>query len=170
MKLRIPYSIPASIACVSIFLCCFTPAHAGQERAVRPLLLHRMLSAAGIETGIIDLDRNDEFVKGVTLTGEQGATLMIGLPAEGLRPGLPFLLAIDGDEAIVQRTANGDLIVVGAPDIISILGIDDMVDCILDTVDDFLDEIDSCGIDPFCYMFASISLSVDLPLCVREIL
>ncbi len=145
-------------------------ASAGPFRPVLyPVLLQRILAAYGIGAEVIDLERDDSFVKAVAIDFPD-RYVEIGFPRTGIRRGSLFLLTVEDNEALMRFSPGGGMEYTNAADAAWIpKEVDDFVECILDAVDDFLDEIDDCGANPFCYVFASIELSTEISFCPFDI-
>ena len=158
-------------ACIAlIFSLSFNVSAAERRRNLQPVLLQKILSGSGLQADLVHLDREDGFVKGVSLDDIHGSHVLISFPKGGFKKGVPFLLSVDGSERLVAVSEQGSLHIVGGALNFFIGGIDDFVECILNSVDDFLDEISACDINPFCYVSASLGLAAEIPLCVFDFL
>ena len=167
-KIRISIITTACIAL--IFSLSFNVSAAQGRRNLQPVLLQKILSGAGLQVEVVRLDRDDGFVKGVSIDDVQGSHVLISFPKGGFKKGVPFLLSVDGEERLVAVSEQGTLHIINGAIDFFIGGIDDFVECILNSVDDFLDDISDCGIDPFCYVRASLGLATEIPFCVFNIL
>jgi hypothetical protein len=167
-KIRISIITAACIAL--IFSLSFNASAAQVRRNLQPVLLQKILTGAGLQADVVRLDREDGFVKGVSITDVQGSHVLISFPKGGFKKGVPFLLSIDGEERLVAVSEQGSLHFIDGALGFFIEGIDDFVECILNSVDDFLDDISDCGIEPFCYVGAAMGLAVEIPFCLFNIL
>ena len=167
---KIQISIIAGACIALIFSLSFNVSAAQGRRNLQPVLLQKILSGAGLQADVVHLDREDGFVKGVSLDDVQGSHVLISFPKGGFKKGVPFLLSVDGSERLVAVSEQGSLHIIDGALNFFIGGIDDFVECILNAVDDFLDEISTCDISPLCYVSASIGLAAEIPFCVFDFL
>jgi len=145
--------IPILFACIMFVFCCFSNANAYQEEnAVQPEILGLLLSMAGFETDVMELNREDGFEEAIIIEGIQNVTLLIGFSQNGFKKGEPFLLSVDGAEVLVELSEEGNLIIVDGDGELIPSSIFDFVECILRTVSDLVQDILKCGINPFCYV------------------
>jgi hypothetical protein len=155
-----------------VLLLCFSlSAHAAPGvKGVRPMLFKKLLSAAGVEAEVTVLDRGDGFGKAIRVEGAQGATVTIGFPKAGIRRGRPFLLSVDGAEALVEVSEGGVLSVIDGRDDLIPAGILAFVECIVDAAVAMAEEIDSCDIDIFCILEAVFDGVAGIVTCVEDLL
>ncbi|MCP4714565.1 MAG: hypothetical protein GY868_05555, partial [Deltaproteobacteria bacterium] len=95
---------------------------------------------------------------------------LIGFPAQGLRPGNLFFLQAGKRSGLLQwDAARRSIIYYGSSNGTLPQHVLDFVECLLNVVDTFLNEIDACGDDQFCYLGPLIEMTVDIPLCILDI-
>lgn len=156
--------------CTVLVSFCSFKLHAAQgERAIPAPLLQKVLNGTGLEVEIVTLNRDDDYAKGIYIENIKGYTVLIGFPKRGILKETPFLLSIDGEEALVTLSEEGMLKTMDTDAALIPAGIDDMIECILATVDEFLEDLEACGANPFCYAFTSIIFSVEITACVADL-
>ena len=144
--------------CVSLVFCFSFSAQASQEvNVIQPEILQILLSMAGLEAQVLDLNREDGFEKGVCIEGVQDFRLLIGFPKTGIEKETPFLLSFEGAEVLVEVSEERGLIVIEGDDDLIPLGVVDFVECITSSVADLVQDISECGANPFCIVVAVIS-------------
>jgi len=154
---------------ILVFFCSFNLHAAQGKRAIHAPLLQKVLQGTGLEAEIVSLNRDDGFAKGIYIENIKGYTVLIGVPKKGIAKKTPFLLSIDGEEMRVALSEGGRLKTIGTDAAFIPAGIDDMIACIVETVDEFIENLDDCGANPFCYAFTSIIFSVEITICVADL-
>jgi hypothetical protein len=115
--------------------CCAASAFAAHlSPAVQPAVFQRMIQAAGTYCEIIESDPDTEYPFSIYIPDLKGSTVTIGFPSTGLRPGMPFLLEIDGLQATVTCARDGKLSLVNGDERIVATGIFSTLECLFDTV------------------------------------
>jgi hypothetical protein len=104
---------------------------------------------AGLETEIVDLDRDDGFDRGLYTDVLRGDTVLIGFPKTGIGKGVSFLLAVEGEEMVVRLFEDGGLQVVAGNEAVMPSGIIDAVECLLDTLVGLIQDIFDASLNPF---------------------
>ena len=153
---------------VLISFCSFNLYAAQEKRAIPAPLLQKVLNGTGLEAEIVTLNRDDDYAKGIYIENIKGYTVLIGFPKRGISKETPFLLSIDGEEALVTLS-EGMLKTIDTDAAFIPAGIDDMIECIMDAVDEFLEDLEACSANPFCYAFTSIIFSVEITACVADL-
>jgi len=158
--------------CFGLILCLSLQADAQQGQiSFKPVLLKQVLVSAGIEAEQDVLYHHGILLKALSLKGPEDIPIVIGFPRDGIQKGKPFLLVADGIEYGVKMTEDEGLMVInGDAELIS-LGILDMVECILLSVEDMLEMLAECDIlDVYCFIEAAITGSIAISLCPLNIL
>ena len=115
-------------------------------RGIQPIHLQSLLNTAGFQTETIRLDGGDGYEQGVSVQGIQDSNLLIKFPRQGIKQGVPFVIAVDGVEEVVERSRDGHISGIDGGGYLFASGIADMVDCILEAVDTMIDGIDACSV------------------------
>jgi len=158
-------------ACVALIFCFSLNVHASTGWSTfQPELLQILLSMVGLETEIVDLHREDGFEKGIYIEGIQDVTLLIGFPKRGITKGRPFLLSIEGEEALMELSEEGGLIVIDGDEEFIPSGVSDFVECILDTVSELVQDIHDCGANPFCIVIIALEGVFNILGCIFYVL
>ena len=144
-------SAVTGVLCVTVLLCFSFPAGASPGGyAVQPEIAQLLLTMAGVETELIALSREDDFNRAIHIAGVRGNDILIGFPDAGIRKEVPFLLALNGEELIVELAEQGELEVLsGNPEVIP-AGITDFIGCLVNSIGDLIGNILECGISPLC--------------------
>jgi len=152
-SLHMKYPLMLTV-CMVLVVCVCGPGYAEKkelsekkELTIPVALLRSVLEQAGVEAMVEVLDEE-----------------------ERIRQGTRVYVSIDGSEAVLELTEDGTFVVVEADDSFLERGVDEFVECVLDVVEEFLDKVENCGINPFCYWASSLKLSVDVPVCVTRFL
>ncbi|MCP4714562.1 MAG: hypothetical protein GY868_05540 [Deltaproteobacteria bacterium] len=114
------------------------------------------------------LDRSS-FLQGIAVEGLDPAPVIIEVPRNGITSGALFRILIGDRRYLLEMSAQNGIRLYGKQQMHH-QGVFDFIECILFTVDNFLIEIDQCGEDPFCYMFASVEMSIEISTCVFDLL
>ena len=124
-----------------IVACSSQLAHAGAASAsIKPQILQASLRSAGVASELV-LSADADFPRTLHIPSLSGSAVTIGFPRAGLLLGRPFSLEIDGMTALVTFTQDRKLEIVSGDSRIESVGAFAMVDCILTSVFDMVDEI-----------------------------
>lgn len=140
-----------------------------EKRTIQPELLEMLLNLVGVETEIVNLNREDCFDRGIYIQNIKDSTLLIGFPSAGIRKGIPFLLSFEDTEVLVKLSEEGLRIIDGDDELMP-SGIGDFIECIFDAVGDLLEDIGKCGINPFCIVGAALSGVFNILGCIFTVL
>ena len=156
--------------CIVLVAFCSFNLHAAQgKKAIHVPLLQKVFQATGLEAETVTLNRGDSITKGIYIENMKGYSVLIGLPERGISRGTPFLLSIDGEEALVTLSEEGTLRAIDTNAMFIPTGINSMIECVLNAVEDYLDNLDACGSNPFCYAITSLIFSVELTICLADL-
>jgi hypothetical protein len=160
------------LACL-IVLICFTVS-AGYASTggmpIQPETAQILLSMAGVETEIVEHTRGDRFDRTLYIGSLKGDAFTIGFPMSGVAEGVPFLLRVGGDEAIVALSKDGLIEIIGGDASVVPSSIIDAVECLLNTIVDLVRGILESGLNIF-YMIALIVNAVFRILgCIASII
>ena len=137
-------------SCISLF-CSFLPDCSASQGVIRvqPKMAQILLSMAGLETEIVELDRADGFDRTLYLGSLQGKSVSIGFPTTGVARGVPFLLTVEGEEIMVALSEDGMIEVVGGDASAVPSSIIDALECLLDTLVDLVRDILESNLNVF---------------------
>jgi hypothetical protein len=122
--------------CVALLVCIALPAGAAPGRyAMQPGVAQLFLSAAGVETDAVVLSRGDDIRRALYIPNLRGNDVLIGFPDAGIGLDAPFLLAINGEELMVEATSGGLAVLEGDPAVLP-ADIGDFVNCLVDNIVD----------------------------------
>ncbi len=137
-----------------------------ERMTVQPELLQILLSLAGMETEIANLNRGDCFERGIYIKGIKDVTLLIGFPKTGIRKGVPFLLSVEDTEVLVELSEGGSLNVIDGDERLIPSGIGDFIECIFNAAGNLVKDIGDCSVNPFCIVVAALSGVFNILGCI----
>jgi hypothetical protein len=127
--------------CVAVLLSVSISAGAAPGRyAAQPVMTQLLLSSAGVETEAVELYRDDDISRAIYIPNLRGNDVLIGFPDAGIGRDVPFLLAINGEELMVEATGGGLTVLEGDPSVLP-ADVDDFVDCLVNTIVDLVRSI-----------------------------
>jgi hypothetical protein len=130
-------SMVAGAFCVVLLVCIALPAGAAPGRyAMQPGMTRVFLSAAGVETDSVALSRGDDIRRALSIPNLRGNDVLIGFPDGGIRLDVPFLLAINGEDLMVEATSGGELLVLAGDPSVLPADIGDFVNCLVNNIVD----------------------------------
>jgi hypothetical protein len=94
-----------------------------------------LLLAAGVETDSVVLTRGDDISRAIYIPNLRGNDVLIGFPDTGIGRDVPFLLAINGEELMVEATGGGLTVLEGDPSVLP-ADIGDFIDCLVENIVD----------------------------------
>lgn len=146
-----------------------------RNTSVSTELFQKMLNIKGMDSEIINLDREDEFKTALFYETPNGIVIVLGFSDDGLQKGKPFLISTLTFEAIVQLSQDGVLDVIGGnkEDVVA-SGIIDVVECQVNAALAMVEAIKLCSLDPtsldlVCIFDAILSGSIDQLECLFEL-
>lgn len=130
-------SMVAGTFCAALLVCVAMPAGAAPGRyAMQPGMTQMFLSVAGVETDAVVLSRGDDISRALYIPNLRGNDVLIGFPDAGIGLDVPFLLAINGEELMVEATTGGGIAVLeGDPSVLP-ADIGDFIDCLVNNIVD----------------------------------
>lgn len=132
-------SMTAGVFCVALLMCISMPAEAAPAGyAMQPGMTRMFLSMAGMETDAVVLSRNDDISRALYIPNLRGNDVVIGFPDAGIGLDVPFLLEINGEELIVEATAEGELHVLEGDPAVLPADIGDFINCLVDNIVDLV--------------------------------
>ena len=138
------------VACVFLLLSVVPNSYASRNGVtIQPEIVQIVLSIAGWETESIDLDREDGFDRALYIDTLGNDPMLIGFPAIGIGKGVPFLLALEGEEIVIRIAEDGGLQVVSGNGAVIPAGVIDAVECLVDTLVDLIQGILDASLNPF---------------------
>jgi hypothetical protein len=122
--------------CAALLMCISLPADAAPGRyAMQPGLTQMFLSAVGVETDAVVLSRGDDINRALYIPNLRGNDVLIGFPDTGIGLDVPFLLAINGEELMVEATSGGLAVLKGDPAVLP-TDVGDFIDCLVNNIVD----------------------------------
>jgi hypothetical protein len=125
---------------------------------------------AGLETEIVDLDREDGFDRALYTDNLGSHAILIGFPRTGIGKGFPFLLAVEGEEIVVQVSEDAGLQVVAGKEAVIPSGIIDAVECLLDTLLNLIQDILDASLNPFSIVVLVLNAVFSILGCVFSLI
>ena len=125
---------------------------------------------AGLETKIVDLDREDGIDRGLYTDALRSDAVLIGFSGTGIGRGVPFLLAVEGEEIVVQQADYGGLLVVAGNETVMPSGIIDGVECLIDTLVDLIQGILDAPLNPFSIIVLVFNTVFSILGCVFSLI
>ncbi len=104
------------------------------QPAVKASFFQSIIKAAGIQSEIISSDPDSGYPSSVYMPYLRGSSVTIGFPPGGLRPGVPFLLEIDGTLATVICTDDGKLTILDGDRRMAATGIFSTLECLFSAI------------------------------------
>ncbi|MFC1591941.1 hypothetical protein ACFL43_05410 [Thermodesulfobacteriota bacterium] len=156
--------------CAAACFCTPRPATAQSTSTLTPALLTRLLIAGGIDARGDILLRDGALFRAVRFAAPDDTEITVGVPLEGLRPDTPFLLSSGGIECMLGWSASDGLTHVAGDSRLISQGVFDVLDCILETVFEMVENFEICGADAFCIVDAALMGSILISLCPLYIL
>jgi hypothetical protein len=101
---------------------------------VQPETVQFFLSMVGLETEIVDLDREDGLDRALYIDNLGIYPILIGFPEAGIGKGVPFLLTVEGEEIVVRVSEDGRLKDIAGNEVVMPAGIAEYVVCMSDLV------------------------------------
>jgi hypothetical protein len=122
--------------CCAMMVCCTVPAGASMRgHEMQPAMTQMLLLAAGVETDSVVLTRGDDISRAIYIPNLRGNDVLIGFPDTGIGRDVPFLLAINGEELMVEATGGGLTVLEGDPSVLP-ADIGDFIDCLVENIVD----------------------------------
>jgi hypothetical protein len=151
---------------VAVVFLVTTPLYAAQELlSIQPRLFEKALQLAGMKTQFIDLDRDDGFEQAVLIEGIYDEPILVVFPPGGIREGIPFVIEIDGSEAIVVISEEGRPVIIHQDrDVTDVLS---LIICFLSAINNALIQLQQCTVDPRCTLVAVLTLIINIVQCGR---
>jgi hypothetical protein len=113
------------------------PADAAPARhAMQPGMTRMLLSVAGVETDSVVLSRSDDISRAIYIPNVRGNEVLIGFPDAGIGRDVPFLLAINGEELLVESATGGGLTVLDGDSSVLPADVGDFIDCLVNNIVD----------------------------------
>ena len=154
-------------ACLCVLLSSVPNGYA--SRAVitlQPEIAQIVLSMAGLETGIVDLAREDGFDRALYADNLGSDPLLIGFPGTGIGKGFPFLLAVEGEEIVFLIAEDGGLQVVSGNEAVLPAGVIDAVQCLVNTLLGLIQGILDAPLNPFSIIALVLNAVFSILGCV----
>lgn len=127
--------------CLAMIVCCSMPAEAARAGyAMQPGMTRMLLSVAGVETDSVVLSRADDISRALYIPNLRGNDVLIGFPDAGIGRDVPFLLAINGEELMVEATGGGLTVLEGDPSVLP-ADVGDFIDCLVNNIVDLVRSI-----------------------------
>jgi hypothetical protein len=104
------------------------------EITVQPETVQFFLSLVGLETEIVDLNREDGIDRALYTDNLGSDPILIGFPETGIGKESPFLLAVEGEEIVVRVAEDGELQVVTGNAEVMPAGFLELVQCVYFTL------------------------------------
>jgi hypothetical protein len=137
---------------------------------IQPEIVQIVLSMAGLETEIVDLDREDGFDRALYIDSLGSDSILIGFPGTGIGKGFPFLLAVEGEEIVVRIAEDGGLQVVAGDEAVMPAGIIDVVECLVGTLVDLIQDILDVSLNPFRIIVLVLNAVFSILGCVFSLI
>lgn len=134
--------------------------------SIQPETVQIVLSMAGLETEIIDLAREDGFDRALYADTLGSDPLLIGFPGTGIGKGLPFLLAVEGEEIVFLVAEDGCLDVVSGNEEVIPAGVIDAVECLVNTLLGLIQGILDASLNPFSIIALVLNAVFSILGCV----
>ena len=138
--------------------------------SIQPEIVQIVLSMAGLETEIVDLDREDGFDRALYTDNLGSHAILIGFPRTGIGKGFPFLLAVEGEEIVVQVSEDAGLKVVAGNEAVIPSGIIDAVECLVDTLLNLIQDILDASLNPFSIVVLVLNAVFSILGCVFSLI
>ena len=134
--------------------------------SIQPETVQMVFSMAGVETEIIDLVREDGFDRALYADTLGSNPLLIGFPETGIGEGLPFLLAVEGEEIVFLIAEDGGLEVVCGNEAVIPAGVIDAVECLVNTLLGLIQGILDASLNPFSIIALVLNAVFSILGCV----
>ena len=123
--------------------CSFLPGSYASQGGIslQPEIAQILFNLAGLETEIVELDREDDFDRALYTEALWGDALLIGFPETGVARGVPFLLSVEGEEVLLALSEDGMIQVIDGNEEVVPASIIDAVDYLINTLVDLVRDI-----------------------------
>ena len=159
------------VACSYLLLSAVPNSHASRAGVtIQPEMVQVVLSMAGWGTESIDLDREDGFDRALAIDTLGSDPMIIGFPATGIGKGVPFLLAMEGEEIIVLLAEEGGVQVLSGNEAVIPTGIIDAVECLVDTLAGLIQGILDSSLNPFSIVVLVLNAVFNMLGCVFSLI
>ncbi len=140
----------------------------GRESNLGAELLQSVLEAAGVESEVIPLKRDDGFDEGLFFETPDGSAIILGFNKNGLEIGQPFMLLTMDSEAVAQISIDGALSIISGDTNIVATGLLDFIECTLNSALDMIEKIRVCEFDLICIIRSGLESVIAVAECLLD--
>lgn len=120
---------------------------------VQPEIVQFFLNIVGLETDIVDLDREDGFNRALYTDNLGSDPILIGFPETFIGERVPLLLVVGGEEIVVRVSEDGGLEDMAGNEVVMPAGIAEVGECVMAVIFLFLESYAMFGIPDLISLF-----------------